>query len=50
MTRLSLLILMLLSATSGCTTTNVSSHCSQPLSGNLDRAMSEVEQRLASGC
>jgi hypothetical protein len=50
MIRITLLGLLLLTASAGCTTTNVSSHCSMALPGNLDRAIGEVEQRLASGC
>lgn len=50
MKRLTLLGLLLLGAASGCTTTNVSSHCPMPLNGNLDRAMTDVEQRLSTGC
>jgi len=50
MTRITLLALVLLTAATGCTTNNVSSHCAMALPGNLDRAINDVEQRLTSGC
>ncbi|XOV82631.1 MAG: hypothetical protein ACFHXK_17445 [bacterium] len=49
MTRITMFVFVIF-AVIGCTTTPVSSHCSNALPGHLDRAISEVEQRLASGC
>lgn len=38
------------SGLAACTNTPVADHCTAPLNNNLDRAMTDVESRLDSGC
>ena len=50
MYRTSIILLALGLGLSACATNQTAGHCSAPLSRDLDTAIMETEQRLASGC